>query len=148
VVSGGTCILTYQSEENSSYLASDLYKITFEIARDPQTVTFALPSTANVSTRSIALAATASGGGAISYSTTSAGICSITGSTLNLLKNGNCTVTATHSGTSTLAPASAIATVVLAGESNLKRITCVKGKSVKRLSGVNPKCPKGFKIRR
>jgi hypothetical protein len=150
VISGGTCVLTYQSEENSSYLASDLYKITFEIVRDPQTVTFALPSTANVSTRSIALTATASSDGAITYSTTSVGICSITGSTLNLLGNGNCAVTATQAGTSKLAPASTTATVVLSGAvvATRKTINCVKGKSTKRVSGVNPKCPRGFKIKR
>jgi hypothetical protein len=150
VTSGGTCVITYQTEESYDYLASDLYKITFEITRDPQTITFTLPSTANVSLRSIALAATASSGGAITYSTTSAGICSITGSTLNLLGNGNCAVTATQAGTSTVAPASATATVILSGAtlSNRKTITCVKGKSTKRVSGVNPKCPRGFKIKR
>jgi len=150
IVSGGTCTLTYQTAETAEYLASDIYTVSFEVTRDPQTITFTLPSTANVSTRSIALAATASGGGAITYSTASAGICSITGSTLNLLRNGNCAVTATQAGTSTLAPASATATVVLSGAavSNRKTITCVKGKSTKRVSGVNPKCPRGFKIKR
>jgi hypothetical protein len=150
IISGGTCTLTYQTAETATYLASDLYKVSFEVTRDPQTVTFSLPSTAIVSTRSIALAATASNGGAITYSTTSAGICSITGSTLNLLRNGNCAVTATQAGTSTLAPASATATVVISGAavSNRKTITCVKGKSTKQVSGVNPKCPKGFKIKR
>ncbi|MGA0083443.1 MAG: hypothetical protein ACO3H5_07355 [Candidatus Nanopelagicales bacterium] len=150
IVSGGICEITFQTSETREYLASDIYKVSFEVIRDPQTITFTLPSTANVSTRSLALAATASGGGAITYSTTSAGICSITGSTLNLIKNGNCEVTATQAGTSTLAPASATATVVLSGAavSNRKTITCVKGKSTKRVSGVNPKCPRGFKIKR
>jgi len=150
IISGGTCTITYQTGETATYLASDLYKVSFEVTRDPQTVTFSLPSTANVSTRSIALAATASSGGAITYSTASARICSITGSTLNLLGNGNCAVTATQAGTSILAPASATATVVLSGDavSNRKTITCAKGKSTKRVSGVNPKCPRGFKLKR
>jgi hypothetical protein len=150
IFSGGTCKYSYQSESNSNFLSSKTYELSFEITRDPQTVTLTLPSTANVSTRSIALTATASGGGSITYSTTSAGICSITGSTLNLLRNGNCSVTATQAGTSTLAPASATATVVLSGTAvaNRKTITCVKGKSTKRVSGVNPKCPRGFKIKR
>jgi hypothetical protein len=150
IFSGGICKYTYQSESTPNFLASKVYELSFEITRDPQTVTFSLPSTANVSTRSITLAATASSGGAITYSTASAGICSITGSTLNLLRNGNCAVTATQAGTSTLAPASATATVALSGAavSNRKTITCVKGKSTKRVSGVNPKCPRGFKIKR
>jgi hypothetical protein len=149
IFSGGICTLSYYIPETESRFASDKYFQTFEIIRDPQTITLTLPSTVNVSTRSISLAATASSGGAITYSTASAGICSITGSTLNLLRNGNCAVTATQAGTSTFAPASATATVVLSGAavSNRKTITCVKGKSTKRVSGVNPKCPRGFKIK-
>jgi hypothetical protein len=28
-----------------------------------------------------------------------------------------------------------------------KTITCVKGNKTKRVSGVNPNCPKGFKVK-
>ena len=150
IIGGGTCTITYQSEETPSHLASDLYKVSFEVTRDPQTISFALPNNANVSSKSLALTSTASSGAAVTYSTTSTGICSITGSTLNLLTGGNCTVTATQAGTSTLAPASATATVMLTGAvvSDKKSITCVKGKSSKKVSGTNPKCPKGYKIKR
>jgi hypothetical protein len=150
IISGGTCTITYQSGETATYLASDLYKVSFDVARDPQTISFTLPSTANVSSKSLSLAATASSGAVVTYSTTSTGICSITGSTLNLLTSGNCAVTATQAGTSTLAPASATATVMLTGAvvTNKKSITCVKGKSTKRVSGTNPKCPKGYKLKK
>jgi hypothetical protein len=150
IISGGTCTITYQSGETATYLASDLYKVSFDVARDPQTISFTLPSTANVSSKSLSLAATASSGAVVTYSTTSTGICSITGSTLNLLTSGNCAVTATQAGTSTLAPASANATVMLTGAvvTNKKSITCVKGKSTKRVSGTNPKCPKGYKLKK
>ena len=100
--------------------------------------------------KTLALSATASSGGVITYETSSAGICSITGSTLNLLKVGNCSITATQAGTTTLAPISATATVMIAGSvaPAKKTITCVKGKKTKKVSGTNPKCPRGFKIKR
>ena len=150
IISGGTCTITYQSGETATYLASDLYKVSFDVTRDPQTISFTLTNNVNVSSKSLALTATASSGAAVTYSTNSAGICSITGSTLNLLTGGNCTVTATQAGTSTLAPASATATVMLTGAvvTNKKSITCVKGKSTKKVSGTNPKCPKGYKLKR
>ena len=150
LISGGTCILTYETSATSTYLASDVYQQTFEILRDPQTISFTLPSTVNISSRSITLTSTASSGAAVTYSTTSTGICSITGSTLNLLTSGNCAVTATQVGTSTLAPVSSTATVMLTGAvvSDKKSITCVKGKSSKKVSGTNPKCPKGYKVKR
>ena len=150
IISGGTCTITYQSGETATYLASDLYKVSFDVARVSQTILFTLPNTANVSSKSISLAATASSGAAVTYSTTSTGICSITGSTLNLLKSGNCSVTATQAGTSTLTPISSTATVMLTGAvaTNKKSITCVMGKKSKKVSGANPKCPKGYKLKK
>ena len=148
IFSGGTCKLSYLMEETESRLASDKYFQTFEIIRDPQSINFTLPTTANLSAKTLALSATASGSGAVIYSTTSAGICSITGSTLNLLKGGNCSITATQAGTTTLAPISATATVMISGSVAKKTITCVKGNKTKKVSGTNPKCPKGYKVKR
>ena len=150
IISGGTCTLTYQTAETANYLASDLYTVSFEVTRDPQTISFTLPSTANVSSKSLALTATASSGAVVAYSTTSTGVCSITGSTLNLLKAGNCSVTATQAGTSTLAPISATSTVMITGSLAPvnKTITCVMGKKSKKVSGANPKCPKGYKLKK
>jgi hypothetical protein len=155
IVGGGTCTLTYQSEANTSYLASDLYEVSFEVTRDPQTITFAPVTTADIATKSLALTATASSDGAVTYSTTSPDNCSISGSTLNLLKAGNCVVTATQAGTSTFAPVSASATITLTGTVvtpkpvvTKKTIVCVKGKTTKKVSGTNPKCPKGYKVKK
>ena len=155
IISGGTCVLTYQSKETASYLASDLYKVSFEITRDPQTITFVPVTTVDIATKSLALTSTTSSGGAVTYSTTSPNNCSISGSTLNLLKAGNCVVTATQSGTSTLAPVTASATIILTGTVvtpkpvvTKKTIVCVKGKTTKKVSGTNPKCPKGYKVKK
>ena len=150
IVGGGTCTLTYQSEATTSFLASDLYTVSFEVSRDPQTITFSPTNNVNLSSRSVVLSASATSGAGILFSTSTPTICSISGSTLNLLRAGNCAVTATQGGTATFAPVSATANIVIAGSPVVARktITCVKGKSTKRVSGVNPKCPKGFKIRR
>jgi hypothetical protein len=155
IVGGGTCTLTYQSEANTSYLASDLYKVSFEVTRDPQTVTFTPVTTADIATKSLTLTATASSGGAVTFASTSTENCTISGSTLNLLKAGNCVVTASQTGTSTFAPVSSSATIVLTGSAvtpkpviTKKTIVCVKGKTTKKVSGTNPKCPKGYKIKK
>ena len=150
IVGGGTCTLTYQSEATTSYLASDLYSVSFEVSRDPQTLAFSPTNNVNLSSRSLALAATASSGAGVIFSTTTPTICSISGSTLNLLSAGTCAVTATQGGTATFAPVSVTANIVIASSPVVARktIICVKGKSTKRVSGVNPKCPKGFKIKR
>jgi len=149
IVSGGTCTLTYQTKETTTYLASDLYKVSFEVVRDAQTITFTLPVKANISSKNLSLTSTPSSGGAVTYTTSSTGICAISGSTLSLLKNGNCVVVATQVGTATLAPASATSTVVIEGvvPAVKKTITCVKGKTTKKVTGTNPKCPAGYKLK-
>ena len=154
IVGGGTCTLTYQSEANTSYLASDLYKVSFEVTRDPQTITFAPATTADIATKSLTLTATASSGGTVTFTSTSPENCTVAGSTLNLLKAGNCLVTATQAGTSTLAPVTASATITLTGTVvtpkpvvTKKTIVCVKGKTTKKVSGTNPKCPKSYKVK-
>ena len=156
IVGGGTCTLTYQSEANTSYLASDLYKVSFEVTRDPQTITFTPPATVDIAGKTLALTATASSGGAITYSTTSVESCSVVGVTLNLLNTGNCVIMATQAGSSTLAPVSSTATIMLTGTIakpvvpvvSKKTIVCVKGKTTKKVSGTNPKCPKGYKTKK
>ena len=155
LVSGGTCSLTYQTKETATYSASDIYKVTFEITRESQSISFSPPLSVNISSKTLNLNASASGGGLISYLTNSTDICSITGTTLNLLKSGNCVITASQSGTSTLAPVSASATITLTGTVvtpkpvlTKKTIVCVKGNTTKKVSGTNPKCPKGYKLKK
>ena len=155
IIGGGTCTLTYQSEANTSYLASDLYKVSFEVTRDPQTITFAPATTVNIATKSLTLTATASSGGAVSFASSSTENCTISGSTLNLLKAGNCVITASQAGTSTFAPITASATITLTGTVvtakpvvTKKTIVCVKGKATKKVSGTNPKCPNGYKLKK
>jgi hypothetical protein len=155
IVGGGTCTLTYQSEADTSYLASDLYKVSFEVSRDPQTINFTPVTTADIANKSLTLTATASSGGTVTFTSTSPENCTVAGSTLNLLKAGNCLVTATQAGTSTLAPVTASATITLTGTVvtpkpvlSKKSIVCAKGKTTKKVSGTNPKCPKGYKLKK
>ena len=155
ITSGGTCSISYQTEESIDYLASDKYIITFEVTRDPQTISFAPVSTADIATKNLTLTASASSGAVITYLSSTTENCSISGSTLNLLKAGNCVVTASQAGTSILAPVSVSATILLTGAVvtpkpvvTKKTIICAKGKTTKKVSGTNPKCPKGYKLKK
>jgi hypothetical protein len=149
IFSGGFCKYSYQASETNEFLASKIYELSFEVIKNLQTIVFSLPSTIDISSKRIGLLAIASSGGTVTFDATPAGICSITGSTLNLLKSGNCSVTATQAGTSTLAPVSAIANIKLTGTTVVakKTITCIKGKTNKKVTGTNPKCPAGYKAK-
>ena len=146
IVGGGKCILNYQSAATNDYLASDLYQLTFEVTKDPQTITFKPVTSADVSVKTLDLTATSSSGGAITYSSNSKDVCTVEGSKLTLLKAGNCEVTATQAGTPLIASVSAAATIQVAGKAvKTRTITCVKGKKFQKITAVKPKCPKGSK---
>jgi len=154
IVGGGTCTLTYQSEATTSFLASDLYTVSFEVSRDPQTITFSPTTNVNLSDRSLILSATASSAAGIIFSTSTPTICSISGLTLNLLRAGNCEVTAIQPGTSTLAPVTSSATITITDTVvkpkpivAKKSLVCVNGKTTKKISGTKPICPKGWKLK-
>jgi hypothetical protein len=150
IFSGGLCKYSYQVSETNEFLASKIYELSFEVLKNSQTIVFSLANSVDISSKSMALLAKASGGGIITYSTMEADVCSITNSTLNLLKAGNCTVTATQAGTDTLTPASATANITITGTvvAAKKIITCVKGKTTKKITGANPKCPTGYKLKK
>ena len=147
---GGICELQYSTESTQTYLASDIYVQRFEVIRNAQTIAFNPPSNLNISGKTIVLSASPSSGSSVVFTTTSAGVCSISGSILNLLKAGTCSVTATQAGTSTLAPVSATANITLTGTTVApkKTITCAKGKTTKKVTGTNPKCPTGYKLKK
>ena len=150
IVSGGTCLINYKSPGNMSYLPSETYTQTILIEKQTQTIAFQPVQTVDVKSKTLDLVATASGRGTILYSTTSTGICSVTGSTLSLIKAGNCSVTATAAGTNILAPISATINILLTGSiiAGKKTIKCIKGKTTKKVTGINPRCLAEYKIKK
>lgn len=149
IVGGGKCVLNYQSAETSSHLASDLYTLTFDVTKNSQTLTFKPQSTIELSAKTLDLSATASSGGSVTYTTDTKEVCSIEGAKLTLVKSGNCNVTATQAGSPTVSAVSVTASITISAPPAPKTttLTCVKGKKTKKVSGVNPKCPKGYKKR-
>ena len=149
IISGGQCVLTYQSLGNAEFLPTKIYTQSILIEREIQKISFLLPETENISKRNLSLDATVTSGNFITYSSLTPEICSISGSKLNLLRTGNCSVTATQAGTSTLAPVSATANITLTARTVAakKTITCIKGKTTKKVIGTNPKCPTGYKLK-
>jgi hypothetical protein len=150
IVSGGTCSITYKSLGNTSYLPSETYTQTILIEKQVQTISFQQIQSVDVKSKMLDLTATSSGKGAISFSTTSTEICSITGSTLSLIRAGICSVTANAAGTTIFAPVSATVNILLTGTivANKKTINCIKGKTTKKVTGINPRCPAGYKIKK
>jgi hypothetical protein len=158
IISGGTCTLNYASPGDANYLPSDVYTLSFEISRTAQTVSLTAPSTVALAAKSVALSATASSGQLVTFLSSTPNVCSVTGSSLNLLAAGTCHITASQIGTATIAPASADQNIVITGGSSIpktaskpsvkatKKLVCVKNGKTQIFT--SKKCPSGYKTKK
>lgn len=99
------------------------------------------------------------GSSPISFSSTSASnlpiktssmdetICSISGSTILLKRAGKCIISSEVAGDSTWAAAKVEKSLDIY-EQKLISITCTKGKTIKKVTALKPKCPSGYKVKR
>ena len=150
IISGGTCTLNYSSAATSTYLASDVFPLTFEISRSSQTLSFTLPSAASLASKSLPLSSTASSGLVVGFMTNTPATCSVTGNSLNLLKAGTCQVTASQNGTTTIAPVSALQSIAVTGTpvvaKAVKKLVCIKNGKTQKVTSKT--CPSGYKVKK
>jgi hypothetical protein len=129
--------------------------MTFQITREAQTISFVAPATVPLASKSVALSASASSGQLVTYFSSTPAICSVTGSSLNLLTAGTCHVTASQVGTTKIAPVSLDQTIRVISDSvasksgakassgTAKKLVCIKNGKAKTVTG--KVCPSGYK---
>ena len=97
----GTCSITASQGGNSAYAAAtpvmQSFNVTFSLKA--QTITFGAIATQRVGT-TLKLRATASSGLAVSYLSSTATVCTVSGNTATLLAAGTCSITASQGGNS------------------------------------------------
>jgi hypothetical protein len=103
----GTCTIQAAQAGNSSYLPATSSSQTFTVNLESQTITFANPGTQNVGTP-LSLSATASSGLAITYTSTTLTICTVSGTAATMVATGTCTIQATQPGNASYAAATMV----------------------------------------
>ena len=94
----GTCTVKYDQHGNSNYNAAPQVTESVTASKAGQTITFTLQASEPKATASIALNGTASSGLTVQYTSSATTVATISGSTLNLLRAGSTTVTASQPG--------------------------------------------------
>jgi uncharacterized protein YhjY with autotransporter beta-barrel domain len=94
----GTCLIDANQAGNASYAAASLVQQSVTVAKGDQTVSFAGLSNASLSASPLTLSATAGSGLAVEFASGTTGICTVAGTTLSLIAQGTCTVTADQPG--------------------------------------------------
>jgi hypothetical protein len=101
-VGAGTCTINANQAGNASYNPAPQAQQSFAVAKAAQTITFtsAAPGAAVVGGPTYTVAATASSGLTVAFSIApaSAGVCTISGSTVSFVAGGTCTVNANQAG--------------------------------------------------
>ena len=111
LVAAGSCTVVANQAGNANYVAAATVSQTFNVttaALTAQTITFASPGNQTLGTTPPALAATASSGLAVSFTSSTPGTCNVSGTTLTLAAVGTCTVSASQSGNATFAAAAVV----------------------------------------
>jgi hypothetical protein len=157
ILSGGTCTLNYSSLATASFQSSDVFPLTFEVTRSPQTLFFAPPPSVALASKAVSLTATASSGQAINFESSTPTICTVSGNSLNLLSVGSCQAAAFQAGTATIAPVRVTVSILVTGVAQgaksasklrapAKKVNCLKGGKLKIFIG--SKCPASYKVKR
>jgi hypothetical protein len=104
-VGAGTCAINANQAGNASYLAAPQVQQSFTVSLRTQAISFTSspPASAVVGSAPYAVAATGSSGLAVAFSAdaSSAGICTVTGSTVSITGAGTCKVDANQAGNGT-----------------------------------------------
>ena len=103
----GTCTVLANQGGNGSYSAAPQVSQSFAVAAGPQTISFTTtaPSGAYVGGPTYGVAANASSGLAVVFSSGSPSVCSVSGSTVSFTASGTCIVRANQSGNASYQPA-------------------------------------------
>jgi len=104
----GTCTIQATQAGNSNYAPAAAVEQSFVVNALPQTIVFGAISSQAPGT-TLALAATATSGLAVSYASTTSAVCTVSGPTAPLIAAGTCTIGASQPGNGIYAAATPVA---------------------------------------
>jgi uncharacterized protein (TIGR03437 family) len=97
----GTCTVEATQAGNGNFGAATPVDRSFTVSGKSQTIAFAALSSQTLGAAPFAIGATASSGLPVSFASTTAAVCTVSGSTVTLVAVGTCTIQATQAGDST-----------------------------------------------
>jgi hypothetical protein len=104
----GTCTIQATQAGNTDYDAAAPVPRSFSVTQGTQTISFAALTSKPYGTSPFTVSATASSGLSVSFASTTAPVCTVSGSTVTLLEGGTCTIQATQPGDADYAAATPV----------------------------------------
>ena len=97
VLKGGECSVDATQAGDSTYMPASARQL-FNVLKHTQFVNFASPGFQSITGTPPALVATAESGGAVTFSSDTPTVCTVSGAKLTLVSKGTCSITATQAG--------------------------------------------------
>jgi hypothetical protein len=104
---GGTCTITAAQPGDGEYAPAQPVTGSFAVQKIPQTISFTPPGGADADQR-VALSASATSRLAVSFTSDTPGVCTVSGSTATTIKAGTCAITASQAGNDRYAAAAPV----------------------------------------
>jgi hypothetical protein len=101
----GTCTITANQAGNANYNAAAQVTQSFTVNKKSQTITFGTVPAYLAPPQTATISATASSGLAVTFSSLTPSICSVSGSTVKAIMLGSCKIAGNQAGNSTYAAA-------------------------------------------
>ncbi|MER7274684.1 hypothetical protein ABT369_09525 [Dactylosporangium sp. NPDC000244] len=105
LISLGTCTVTADQAGDGTYDPAPTETDSFEVTKDAQTITWTPTADTQVNAGPVTLAASATSGLTVGFTTATPSVCTVSGTTATLLTVGTCTVHANQAGDATRAAA-------------------------------------------
>jgi len=106
----GQCIMHASQSGNLTYTTAPTVSVSFPVQQAQQTISFPAPAGQQLALTQTTLTATASSALAVSYSSTTPAVCTVSGSAASLLAPGYCIVQASQTGNSLYSAAPPVTT--------------------------------------
>ena len=120
IVGGGTCSITASQPGNGTFGPAPTVSRSFTVNPAAQTITFAALSNRTANSAPFTLSATASSGLPVSFASTTAPVCTVSGNSVTVVTPGTCSVTASQGGNTNYNAAASVTqsfTVIQAAQS-------------------------------
>jgi uncharacterized protein (TIGR03437 family) len=104
----GTCTITATQSGNANFSAATPVPQGFSVTQEAQTITFNQPADQVMGTGSFTLVGSTTSGLTVSYASSTLGVCTVSGTTVTLVSDGTCTITATQTGNANFSAATPV----------------------------------------
>ncbi len=117
IISAGTCSIAASQAGNASYSAATNVTQSFTVTPAPQTIYFPtqIPASYPLTAGSFSVTAAASSGLAVSFTSVTASVCTVSGAKVTLLSTGYCEIEVSQAGNSNYQPAAPVFLNILIG---------------------------------